>query len=330
MKAALTEAVRYLFPVAILFYGYSNRRHFKFFLKAFIVFVIINDIAQISNYFFWFRGDVQWFYLRLPDGHLTYNTSSGIIRATGIVGFFGLFGYINLIAYFITKKFYEGKHKFVLLCIFLVAMFLSFSYKTLGTFFILLFFEYKNKLKLLSTIGILFVAALVSIPKMMSSMALSIVTRIELYITEGDSARAESYRVMFHDFLDLNLFGRGIGSFGGPSSVTYNSPVYYDVNFNWFSTIYLKTTDTFFPHIFVEMGIIGGLSYLILILSPLLFLKWKKTVFKFIFIIYFSLFLDALFSYSLNNIAFLAVSILFVFPLYHYQNNNTKLLTTLK
>lgn len=324
MKAALTEGVRYLFPIAVLFYGYSNRRHFYLFLNAFLAFVLINNVAQISNYIFWLKGDVQWFYLRLPDGHLTYNTSSGIIRATGIVGFFGLFGYINLIAYFITRKFYDGKYKFALLCIFIAGMFLSFSYKTLGTFVVLLFLEYKNKLKLLSSIGVLFVFALISIPKVLASMAQSIVLRIQQYITIGDSARAESYRVMFHDFMNFNLFGRGIGSFGGPSSVTYDSPVYYDVNFNWYSTIFLTTTDTFYPHLFVEMGIIGGLSYLILIASPLLFLRWKKSVFNFIFIIYFSLFLDALFSYSLNNIAFLAVSILFVFPLYYFQNKELK------
>ena len=62
-------------------------------------------------------------------------------------------------------------------------------------------------------------------------MGESVVFRVEQYITKGDSARAESYRVMFDDLADFNLFGRGIGSFGGPSSVTYNSPVYPDTNF---------------------------------------------------------------------------------------------------
>ena len=84
---------------------------------------------------------------------------------------------------------------------------------------------------------------------------------------------------MFDDLADFNLFGRGIGSFGGPSSVTYNSPVYPDTNFNWYYTIDLKTTDTFFPHLFVEVGFIGGLLYLLIILSPIFF-RWPKDKFE--------------------------------------------------
>ena len=152
--------------------------------------------------------------------------------------------------------------------------------------------------------------------------------RITEYVTEGNSARAESYRVMFTELSHFNLFGRGVGSFGGPSSVSYNSPVYKDVNFNWYFTTNLATTDTYYPHLFVEMGLIGGLLYLIVILSPLFFIKWKMDKFKIVFIIYFALFFDSLFSYSLNNIAFLVASLIFIYPIYYIDNNKTFSLTT--
>lgn len=323
IEAALTEAIRYLFPITILLYSFSIRDHFKLLIKVFILFVIINDLYQILNYINWIRGIDQWFYLYRPDGSRSYNASSGIIRATGIVAFFGLFGFINLIAFFLTRRFYEGKRKTLLLIFFTLFMFLSFSYKSIGSFFVLLFLEYRNKLKLLFVIIFVFLIALISIPSTLTSMGENFSYRIKEYITEGNSARAESYRVMFSELLELNFFGRGVGSFGGPSSVSFNSPVYKDVDFNWYVTTNLATTDTYYPHLFVEMGLIGGLLYLLVILSPLLFFRWDIRKFKIVFIIYFSLFVDSLFSYSLNNIAFLAVSLIFIYPIYYMDKNKT-------
>ncbi|WP_158655209.1 hypothetical protein [Flavivirga eckloniae] len=166
-----------------------------------------------------------------------------------------------------------------------------------------------------------FIVAIIAIPNTIVSMGESFSYRIKEYVTEGNSARAESYRVMFSDFSDFNLFGRGVGSFGGPSSVSYNSPVYQEVNFNWYVTTNLATTDTYYPHLFVETGIIGGLLYIFILLSPML-LKWKTDKFKIVFIIYFALFIDSLFSYSLNNIAFLAVSLTFIYPIYYMNDDN--------
>lgn len=320
LNAALSEGFRYLFPIATLLYSYSIRRHFKLLLSAFIVFVLINDFYQIVNYVNWLRGVTQWFYSTDLYGNRYYNASSGIIRATGIVGFFGLFGFINLIAFFLVRQYYNGKHKVLLQTIFLVSLFLSFSYKTIGTLLVLLFIQYKNKIKFFQVIGILFVIALVAIPKVLTSMGESIVLRVEQYITEGDSARAESYRVMFSEILEPNLFGTGIGSFGGPASVTYNSPVYSKHQFNWFDFPDLPTTDTFFPHLIVEMGIIGGFMYLLLLFAPLA-LPWSRNKFQMVVVIYLALFFDALFSYALNNIAFLMVSIVFLYPLFFYEES---------
>lgn len=318
INAALSEGFRYLFPFAVLMYGYTIRRHFKFLLSVFIIFVLINDFWQIVNYVNWLRGVTQWFYSTDLYGNRYFNASSGIIRASGIVGFFGLHGFINLIAFFLARKYYHGKRKKLLLSIFLISLFLSFSYKTIGTLLVLLFIQYKNKLRFFQIVGGLFIIALIAIPKVLASMGESIVLRVEQYITEGDSARAESYRVMIEEAADFNLFGRGVGSFGGPASVTYNSPVYSEYRFNWFDFPDLPTTDTYFPHLFVEMGIIGGLLYLLVIMAPFA-LSWKRDKFEIVFALYFALFFDALFSYSLNNIAFLIFSLGFLYPLYFYK-----------
>lgn len=316
--AAISEGVRYLFPVSVLMYGYAIKNHFKLLFSAFIIFVLINDFWQIINYLNWARGINQWFYNVDPYGNSFYNVSSGIIRATGIVAFFGLFGFINLIAFFLARKYYNGKRKNLILTIFIISLFLSFSYKTIGTLLLILFIQFKNKLKFFQIVGFLFVMALIIVPEVVSSMGESVTLRVSQYITEGDSARAESYRVMFAEMADFNLFGQGVGSFGGPESVSYHSPVYSKHHFNWYHTVHLVTTDTYYPHLFVEMGIIGGFLYLFILMSPLL-LKWTKEKFELVVIIYFSLFIDTLFSYSLNNIAFLIVSLVFLYPLYSYN-----------
>jgi hypothetical protein len=319
LMAALNEGIRYLFPIAVLLYGFAIRKHFRLLINFFLIFVVINNLWQIINYINWAKGVDQWFYLYRPYGERFYNMSSDIIRATGIVGFFGLHGFINLIAFFLARKYYNGKFKMLLLASFVLSMFLSFSYKSIGTFILFLFFEIKNKLKVFAyCLGVLLIA-LFFIPKTLDSMQESFVYRINEYVIEGNSARADSYRVMFDEIKDWNLFGRGVGSFGGPASVKYKSPVYKEVRFRWYSTTDLTTTDTFFPHLFVEMGLIGALFYLFILIVPLAFLKWRLHKFKLALFIYMALFIDALFSYSLNNIMFLIFSLLFIYPLYYYE-----------
>lgn len=320
LEAAIEEGVRYLFPISILMYSYALKKDFKFLLYSLIIFTLINDFWQIINYLNWMRGVRQWFYIYNPYWNTWGpNITSGIIRATGIVGFFGLFGFLNLIAFFLTRKYYHGKGKMVLLLIFLVSMFLSFSYKTLGTFLVLIFLEMKNKLRVLLYVLGVFVIAFLTMPQLVLTMEKNARYRLVEYVLEGNSARGDSYRVMFEEIGRLNLFGRGVGSFGGPSSVTYNSPVYKEVKFNWYTTPELTTTDTYYPHLFVEMGIIGGLFYMLIILSPLIFLRWSYDKFKIVFVIYFALLFDALFAYSINNIAYLIVSLIFIYPIYYYD-----------
>lgn len=317
IKAGIEESIRYLFPIIILFYSYSIRRHYKLLFTSLIIFVLINDFWQIINYINWARGEIQWFYLN-KNGFRYYNSSSGIIRATGVLVFFGLFGFLNAFSFFIIYKYYNNRFKTFLLIITALFVLLSFSYKVIGPFLLILFLAYKNKVKIISIIGLAFFGAIILIPEKMQSISYNIASRLKAYIFEGNSARSESYRLMFKEIFNFNLFGRGVGSFGGPASTTYNSPVYELVKFNWYKTPGMATTDTFYPHVFIELGIIGGILYFFIILIPIIRTTSLKKM-DIIYIIYSLLFFDAIFSFSLNNIAYLMTSLVLIYPIIEYE-----------
>jgi hypothetical protein len=324
MNASIEDGIRYLIPIIILLYGYSIRTHYKLLFGFLVIFTLLNDFVQINNYINWIRGSIQWFYYKTDYG-MQYNTSSGIIRGTGIVGFFGLFGFLNMVSFFIIQKYYYGKYKKLLLTITVISVLMSLSYKTIGTFLFIIFVSYKNKLKVIYITSILIIGGILMYPKKMLNFVDDLWRKIDFYITEGNSARAESYRVMFSELFNFNFFGRGIGSFGGPASVKYNSPLYEFFNFNWYYTTTLATTDTYYPHLFVELGIVGGLMYLFVICIPLI-RKTKISKLKVPLIIYFTLLFDTVFSFSLNNPAFLMFSLVFIYPIFYYESNVKSLL----
>lgn len=317
IKAGVSDGIRYLFPIVTLYYGFSIRQYLPVLIKFVIFFVLLNFCVQIINYINWIRGIDQWFYYETSDGLRYFNESAGIIRATGTVVFFGFFGFFNLISLFLIKEYYNGKFKNLFLAISLLGILLSLSYKSIGVFLIILcFYYYKTFIKLSPLIGLALFAIYVSFPKLINDIIKEIVNRFTVYISEGTSMRAESYRVMFHEIENFNLLGKGIGMFGGPASISYNSPYYQEIYFYWFDTAWLElpTTDTYPPHAFVELGIIGASIYFLLLLVPLCRNKFDKN-YAIAIIIYFALFFDMLFSFSLNNLEFLMYSLVFIYPI---------------
>lgn len=323
INAGISDGLRYLFPIIILFYSYSIKNKFDILLKFVVIFLILNFITQIFNYVNWVRGVEQWFY-RQRDGYTTYNSVSGILRGTGVVVFFGFFGFLNLISYLLIQKFYEGRFKKLFLLISIFGIFSSISYKTIGTFILLLVvYYYKYFIKILTIFLLSLILVLNFFKEKVIDFINNFYTRIQLYVTGSESARSESYRVMFEEIKSFNLFGKGVGLFGGPGSINFDSPYYDEVNFKWFDAGWLNlvTTDTYYPHLFVELGIIGAIMYLITLCVPLLRRNLdNKQIF--VFVIYFVLFLDALFSFSLNNPEFLMFSLVFVYPILNQNNKN--------
>lgn len=319
LNAGIEDGIRYLIPIVVLFYAYAIRKQFAAFISFYILFVIVGDCWQIINYINWLRGVDQWFYMTTHTGVKYNHEISGLLRASGLVGFHGLFGFINLIGFFLTKRYYTGKYKSFFLGLMVVSLFLSFSYKAIGPFLIILFIESDKKAKILTGMFASLMLGVVLFPVKLLDFFVNAWNRISYYIIVGDSARAESYRVMFSE---TGIIGEGVGCFGGAASTKYISPYYQEVNFNWFNTTHLATTDTYFPHLFVELGLPGGLLYLMLLFAPL---KWavNKQARRMLWIIYIALFFDSLFSFALNNLSYCTYSLCLVYAIIAYEKSIT-------
>lgn len=323
LKAGISDGIRYLFPIAVLFYSYAIKEHFQLLLKFIIFFVVLNFLVQIINYLNWIRGVDQWFYYTTYTGYRYYNATAGIIRATGTVVFFGFFGFLNMIAFFLIKFYYKGRFKIALLGISLFMLLASFSYKAFGPFLvILLAYYHRNLFKFVLGLIVAGITLFIALPERVTAFIDNLILRIQLYITQGNSARSESYRVMWNEIFSGNWFGRGVGSFGGPASIEYNSWYYNLVGFDWFDAKWLQltTTDTYPPHAFVELGIIGGLIYFILLSIPL-FQKRISKSYLVVLAIYTCLYFDMLFSFSLNNLDYLMFSLVFIYPILQLNKN---------
>jgi len=319
-RAAAEELIRYFFPVIILFYSYTLKDRFKLLFSFFLVFFFVNLLAQIINYVLWQKGMNLWFFQSHENGLYTIPSVFGIMRATGILGFFSLFGFFFLIMFFLIETYYKGKFKTILLLLAVAGLFASISYKGIISFLFLIFVFSKKKLQIIAGFVILVTVFAFSFPEKTQEFIEGAKLRTEVYISEGNSARAESYRVMAKH---TGLLGEGLGSFGGPASVDHESPFYREVNFNWYG-LELGTTDTYFPHLFIEIGLVGALLYLLFMMSPLLRRKISLRALRILGIIYFALFFDAAFSYSLNNTGYLMVSLIWVFPVIYYSQQYDK------
>jgi hypothetical protein len=315
--AAFEDGLRYLFPVVVLFYGYSVRKYLPLLVRFMAVFIVMNFLMQLVNYYFWLQGVDQWFYYKTWRGVPYYIATSGIIRATGLITDFDLFGFLNLTGFLLVKSYYQGKYKKLILGLAALNVILSLSYKIIGAALILLVVSNLQKLHKVLTAGlILLILFTAFFPEKVEQIRQDLRYRVETYITKGRSARSDSYIIMFKQIGKGNLFGYGIGTFGGPASTKYQSPYFKKFGFNWYGMRWLTTTDTYPPHPFVELGLIGGLVYFFTILSPLI----RRKVPVIILYLYFILFVDMLFTFSLNNLAFLLASLLFVYPVLEYHD----------
>jgi hypothetical protein len=321
INAGIQAGLRYLFPIVTLFYGYSIRKHIDVIVKFMIVFVIINFIAQFYNYYGWIKHQNMWYYPQTINGEWYFNSAMGVLRASGIVVFFCFFGYMNMIAFFVIKRFYHGKYKKIILAIALLMFLASLSYKTIVSFILVLTVYYYKKILNLITFALLFVIGLMmALPLQTKNFIDNLLYRVDAYIfMSKPTLRSETYILMWQDIIGGDWFGHGAGSFGGPASFLYNSPYYKEVNFQWLDTFWMKmsTVDTFPPHVFIELGIVGGLLFFLVLLTPLI----RRKVSSLVLIIYFTLFIDMLFTFSLAGLDYLMFSLVLVYPIYHYDRH---------
>ncbi len=324
IRAGVEDGLRYLFPFATLYYGYAIRKHLNIVVKFMIVFLLINFLAQFVNYYNWLRGTIQWFYHYDIGNHPYFNQTLGILRASGIVVYFNVMGYISMISYFMIQRFYNGRYKKLLIGISLAMLLMTLSYKTIISFILVFMIIHYKKLLNLVTLGLIFaITVMLAFPVQTKVLIDNLLYRLNAYILmKTPTVRSETYLLMFKDIADLDWFGHGVGAFGGPASLKYKSPFYDEVHFTWPDTFWMKmtTVDTFPPHVFIELGIVGGLLFFFALMSPLI----RRYLPKLVLIIYFTLFIDMLFTFSLASLEYLMYSFVLIYPIIYYEQQLKK------
>jgi hypothetical protein len=287
---ALEDGFRYFIPISALVYGSIISKYKKEIIIILLSFIILNDLFQVMSF--------------LIKPLFFPNYGYHLYRAKGLLSFFDFFGFINLIGVIILNEFkYKFKFKYLLLILFLLSIFWSISYKMI---LITVLYLFLRNIKLLSVF--LLVTPILYFYK--TTFVNDIVIRMNRYILVLDSTRAESYRIIFNNFSDFLLLGKGPGVFGGPASTKYNSYFYKLYNFDWHYSYGMSTTDTYYPHLFVELGFVIALLYLFIIfIIPTILTKGKIIS----IIIILVLAINSIFTFSLNSFDYCFFSLILVF-----------------
>lgn len=263
LHAGMEEFLRFLFPVVIIISLYKERKNIELIALFFIAVTISNNLYQVYVYIAYAMDLPMLLPVRFEARY--------IIRAEGWIGFFSNYGFMNFCSFLLvhhTDIF--NKNKKTIAVSFLVFAILSTSIKVFFAIVLYALFFMKNKRVawFISIICFFIFCFSMFQPKVVGDLVYTLDNKIAFYITQGNSARSDSYRVMFESISQPNFFGEGLGTFGGPASTRNYSPLYAKYNFNWYGLeSQLSTTDTLYPHVFVELGLLGGGLYLFFIFS---------------------------------------------------------------
>jgi len=259
-RAGIEELVRFLFPVAITVAIFPYRDRLDVLVKTFIGVVVSNDLFQLYFYVSYATGLPLFMPVRIDSGLF--------LRAQGWMGFFSEFSFINFCAFLLCRWYWSGRRAAIASWGFLFFGLLGFSFKLFAA---LAFYPFVRNVRdvraWLAAAGITGMMLVLMAIGLLDSLLKVGMAKVLFYVVAGNSARAESYRVMVESILNGNLLGEGLGSFGGPASVRFSSPLYQSYHFDWYGLGgLLKTTDTFYPHLFVEMGVFGAIAWLSFVL----------------------------------------------------------------
>lgn len=310
IEAAISDGLRYLLPFVALGYGLAFNNSFMFLVKSLLVILLINNIYQCITYII-YALDTNLYY----DLGNSTNTVKGLLRAGGITHSFDFFGFSNLMGFYLCFQFYNKKFAYV----FVIFLFLSLSFKYIFLCFALLLWLKKFKEVLFIILIGLVVVALNR--DLSTNIKYGMVEKYDRFLVEYNSPRPESYRVLKQHLYSNSVFSaEGVGVFGGPASTLYNSRYYDKVNFDWHGREF-ATTDTYYPHLFIELGLVQGLIYLGIVFSVFIieYRYLKKIAF---IIVLFSV--SSILNFSLNNFLFLIISFVLILPLLHFQKTTNK------
>ena len=300
--------------VFIIGYAYTIKTSEQKVFKVFVFFLLLSDLVQIL---------LTIAYVITGKLYLKNTLDFGLVlRATGLFGGMATFGFLNLCGFFMC--YYKNSKKLALF--FFINVFFSMSYKAILLLLLFLFINLfrKNSVKYSIIVILISVMVISSSPQLLQNLEKILKGKVISYSIGGESARSESYRVAFKYLQKNPIVGYGIGTFGGPASIKYNSRFYNEYGFNWFETNNLSTTDTYYPHLVVETGLIFSITYLAIIFFWLReSIRNRKYV---VFWLVVSLLTDSLLSFGLNSLPFL-IPIIFVPSLLKDNVSTTHLLT---
>lgn len=310
IKAGIEEFIRFLFMPTVLYYGYIYRKKINLLISTLFFMGLVNESFQLYLYIHEFLEiGPHIIDVRIKDG--------GYILNNGFIG--SLNGMFSLVLFALALAFKDIKFRSFFIPFFFISTFLTFSYKAIPFLFLGLFIFNKVSFKYYILIALSTFSGVFYLYNLLIDMYGILIRKIDVYIVVGNSARFESYRVMYEYLSKFKFLGEGLGSFGGPASTSYNSPIYYKYNFNWFYTPNMTTTDTYYPHLFVELGWIGGILFLLLLFLPILKSNNKQAKKLNLFILSAFLF-ESLFSFGLNNIFELTYTVLLFYGInYKYK-----------
>ena len=290
-EAAIEEGIRFLLIILILLNYKNYQRYSVVFFKPLIIFAIISNFVYLNSVFFE-NSLTAVFPAKIKDGGSIVN--GGLFSLTS--------AFLNMCCLIILKD-TKGFMKLISYLYFALNTFLSVSFKIIP-YLVMTLLSYGR------VYFVIVLSCLISSIIYMSEFILKywfiLLEKVNFYILIGNSARFEGYRVLQEELENIIFIGYGLGSFGGPSSIKYNSPYYESFGFNWFYTTNMNTIDTFYPHLFIELGLLGGIVYLSLLIF--IFLKSCKVYLWSVFILAFLIF-DSFFSFGLKNSLYIQIAL---------------------
>ncbi|MGB3606480.1 MAG: hypothetical protein WA775_09460 [Psychroserpens sp.] len=311
IPASFSDGIRYLLPFIVMFYGLTFKNDFTFLVKTILLIVLLNNCYQVISYIV-YAFNTDWYYLMGNSS----NGVNGIIRACGITHSFDFFAFLNLIAFYLSYNFYKIRYVYV----FAIFLLLSFSFKYIMIFILLL--AYLGEFKKIGFIAVISLTILLSHSGLRAKIYDGVSEKYSRFFVEHNSPRPESYRVLKDHILSKSIvYAEGVGVFGGPASTRYHSEYYEKVSFDWHGREF-ATTDTYYPHLFIELGLIQGLMYLFSVF--IVFVVDHKYLRKLSFIVITFLF-SSVFSFSMNSFIFLVFSFILVFPLMYSEKQKISL-----
>lgn len=185
--------------------------------------------------------------------------ASGLFWFSGQLAIFAGISSCVLFFYYINNKTSKNLAWFVTALIVLISTFSRLE--ILGTLAAILLIHYssiKKNSKIL--VGIILVLIAPLIYSTLQPLIAHAASEYQLSnIKESEAARVVFYYYSTIAAIDNFPLGTGFGTFGGKSAVIYNSSAYSDYNFDvyWWYREGIYLTDTFWPHILGETGIIG-------------------------------------------------------------------------